>query len=912
MEFINTWDLLTSRRDKRKIIQLEEVIILENSFTSHEYYLTHKYQGTQYIFCGADNENNRCIIKLMPLPSFDDIKFAYKNLSLLKDFGEKYKFTKIKDIFEIFEDQWVLVVVCEYLEGLTIREILEFSDDLELPKEMWLMMFVRLVKIIDKAGKEAIMLNVFPDTIMIVKDPAEENLVYDNGDLKLGVKIITYHQICSNRPKHDAYCLYRKNTIENAIFGASVCLFMLFTMTKYEDVPNFKEMDEEKRLKSLQVNDVGINSILTLVAGKNFKSETLLAHSGVELWRMFQRKKYAKLDDMVVKDINYLITILKLALVKFSYRDNGVGGLYIAQNEMFVNSRHAYLAMKKILMIVGENHVEVNKVLGNSEMFFEFFKAFIEFKGEFVKQPILFNSILLLLKDKSMSERFKRTLISIGFLSLVPEFIGNNVKSDLLCKVCINFIENNTLTLQQILWDTGFVKNIMTKTTRSAIENEFIRTTMPYYGKNSLKLIFKVYDILDISKHIIFQNIYEIPVVFKLDSILSLFPRLHEFWKKGSKIPPEALSDVLKTLIHILSEVACLQPFLELQHLKGECTSKSSQGFLTYFGKNPLLIKCLNCSPSSSYCLICYEKYHRKHDVQFLHYQAPMFRCSELEDSESIYKLDFRLPKYTYDIQLLELYGNNYERFSASRLSLEPNKTLISRLCMNINHKENSDMKSKDSNTLNPNRQGQGFLSPASNSGIRRKSEELQEQDYVKSLPQADAYFEVKIVKAGFYEEIFIGMTGTGVFYNCKTGSIFRNGHVVSKGPRLGSYDTIGIGLFQEKVFFTYNGLILRPVIPCFIMHPIKAYISSGSYNVAELEVKFSNWIFMGPYTSLVHTNSDADSLIKFIMKKVIKLNSRKETRNEDLIDKFLELLRIMSKSELLDKMQTFKVKNFS
>ncbi|OMJ95260.1 hypothetical protein SteCoe_1476 [Stentor coeruleus] len=907
MEFINTWDLLTSRRDKKKIIQLDEIIILENSFTSHEYYLTHKYENTQYIFCGVDNENNRCVIKLMPLPSFDDIKFAYKNLSLLKDFGEKYKFTRIKDIFEVFEDQWVLVIVCEYLEGLTIREILEFSDELDLPKEIWLMMFVRLVKIIDKAEREAIMLNVFPDTIMIVKDQDDKNLVYDNGGLRLGVKIITYHQICSNRSKHDTYCLYRKNTIENAIFGASVCLYMLFTMTKHEDVPNFKEMDEEKRLKVLQVGDVGINNLLALVAGKNFKAETLLTHSGVELWRVFQKAKYIKLDDIIIKDINCLITVFRLSLVKFSYRDND--NLSITQ--MFVNSKHAFLAMKKILMIVGENPGEVNKVLGNGEIFFEFFKVFIEQKSDLVKQPILFNSILLLLKDKNMSEKFKSTLVSLGFLSLIPEFIGNNVKSELLCKVCINFIENNTLTLQQILWDTGFVKNLMIKTTRSVIENEFIRTTMSYYGKNSLKLILKVYELLDISKHRIFQHIYEIPIVFKLDSISSLFPLLYEIWKKGTKIPAESLPDILKTLIHILSEVACLQQFLELQHLKGECTSKSSQGFLKYFGKNPLLIKCLNCSPSSSYCILCYEKYHKKHEIQFLHYQAPMFRCSELEDIESIYKLDFKLPKYTNDMLFLELYGNKYERFSVSRMSLEPNKTLISAYSIHINYDDDYDIRNKNYGMLSPNQKGPSLLSPTFNSSIRRKSAEFKE-DYTKSLPQADAYFEVKIVKAGFYEEIVIGITGTGVFYNCKTGNILRNGHIVSKGPRLGSYDTIGVGLFQEKIFFTYNGLILRPIIHCFIIHPIKAYISSGVYNAAELEVKFSNWIFMGPYASLVHTNSDADALIKFIMKKVINLNSKKETRNEDLLDKFLELLRIMSKSDLLDKMQTFKVKNFS
>lgn len=840
MDFDEIWDILLLRRENRKIINLIEHVILENSISSHEYYLTHRYENSENVFSGVDDEKNRCLFKLMPLPSFDDIKSVYRNLSLLQEFGETYKFTKIKDIFEIYDEQWVLVVVCDYLEGLTIKEILEFSVNLEIPKEISLMIYVSILNIIEKAGEKGIMLHVLPDTIMICKEDSDENIVYSSFDNKYVLKVVTYNQINNNRSKYDAFFPYRKNSIENAFFGASYCLYMLFTNQKIVEMPRFKEIDEEKRAKSLQVSDNALNAILNIATGKNFKAESLIANPSLALWRIFQMEKYVELEEMVVKDINPLITVMK-----------------------FHNQKQSISAAKKILQVAGESPNEVNRILGNSELFFDFFRVLLKHKSEIIKHPHLLNSILILLKDKNMSDKFKATLTSIGFLSLIPDFISNNAKSDLICKLSINFAEDNTLTLQQILWDCGFVKNIMSKTFRSSLENDFIKATMSNYGSHSLKLIYKVFDQLEIRRFLIFQHIYEIPIIFKLNSVNILFSILNKLLKKGPKNPPEDLAHILKTLILIISEVTCLQTFLELQHMKGECTSKSSQGFLAYFGKNPLIVRCINCN--SAFCIVCYERYHKNHEAQFLYQKGLIFRCNELKDSESLYKLNFLLPKYQADIQFFNIYKNVHEKISPSKIILDCDKTLLS------------------------------------TSGIQ-----------TGPTKEAEAYFEVKIIKAGYFEDIAIGLAGTGVIYYSISGNIFRNGHIISHGPRLGSFDILGVGLFQNKVFFTYNGLLLRPIIPCFVVSPVKAYISSSSQSFIELEVKFTDWIFMSQNLSLVHQNADADALIQFIMKKVVKLNSKKETKSEDLLDRFLELLRIMSKTDLLEEMLAFKVKNFS
>ena len=136
--------------------------------------------------------------------------------------------------------------------------------------------------------------------------------------------------------------------------------------------------------------------------------------------------------------------------------------------------------------------------------------------------------------------------------------------------------------------------------------------------------------------------------------------------KKGPRFHEDQSVEILKSLILILAEVACLPQFLQTQHMKGLCTSLSPHQFLACFGKNPLLVKCTTCR--SCYCIVCYEKFHMNHETQFLLHQSPMFRCNSENDSTTLYSLDFKLPKYNSQIGFCDNFEKLYKHQSDSRI----------------------------------------------------------------------------------------------------------------------------------------------------------------------------------------------------------------------------------------------------
>ena len=179
----------------------------------------------------------------------------------------------------------------------------------------------------------------------------------------------------------------------------------------------------------------------------------------------------------------------------------------------------------------------------------------------------------------------------------------------------------------------------------------------------------------------------------------------------------------------------------------------------------------------------------------------------------------------------------------------------------------------------------------------------------VNDNSECKAYFEIYILAAGNQEDISIGLLGTGVIYYGSNGNIFRSGHFVGIGPRFGSYDTVGVGLHDNKVFFTYNGLLIRPLIPCYVAYPVKAIISTASSGYFNINVKTSNWMFQPGGNSDSCRNDSIDELLAIIQKKINKLCCNKENKYEDLYEKHLELLSLLKKNEMIEEIQAKKIK---
>lgn len=827
MDFDELWDLLLLRKDNSLRIELEEVITLENSFNEKEYFLTHMFLNSEYAFCGFDKDETLYHIKIIPLSSYDEVKIAFKNLKLLEKWKEGSSLVKIHDIFEIYDEIWMLAIVSEYLDSVTLLEIDESLDNNVFPKEIGIFVYVKLLDILKEAYNEGIVLNITPETVLLVKTEFDTNPVYSSFESNYTLKIIASRQlICSCSLKYENLFPPKRVGIESQVWGAGLCLYIFYGPKKLDQIPCLKELDEEERLKAFNIPDQAVNTVLSTsiksvkfdLALKNSYTD-VLNHSYILIWKLIYEEKYDELNSIKIDDVYPFIT-----------------GLW------FNSNKAVSICIRKILLVAIEKADNVSKTLTSAECFFHFFN--LVNRIDFTKNPTLMNSLFLLLRNKNMNDKFKYNLVSSGFFGIVQQAVGLNIGTDNLCKVFLVFIENNnTLTLLQILFDMGFVERLLDKTPKTKSEISFIKLSISYYGANSLDLISRISDKVEIKARNIIQHIHEMPYIFKLESLNDIGSVLLSILKKKSNHLEEDLPEFLKTLILILAEIASLPQFLQTQHMKGHCTSISSEFFITYFGKNPLLVKCNDCN--HCYCSICYEKYHRKHNTQYLLHLNLTTRCESIpEKPESLYELNFTLPKYQ---DKMYFYDDDY-----NIVKLTPDNHIIT-------HSET-------------------FLTSlhSINFGV---------------YPEANAYFEVKIYKAGLSENISVGILGTMIKYYGLTGKILRNGHLVSHGPRFGSYDTIGAGLFFDRVFFTYNGLLLRPLISCFTTYPIKAVVGVTS-EYTEIEIKTSDFMFQKYVDVESIKTKNIDQILHYIQKKIKK----KFLKQEDLNEKFIELSKLYQK----------------
>lgn len=93
---------------------------------------------------------------------------------------------------------------------------------------------------------------------------------------------------------------------------------------------------------------------------------------------------------------------------------------------------------------------------------------------------------------------------------------------------------------------------------------------------------------------------------------------------------------------------------------------------------------------------------------------------------------------------------------------------------------------------------------------------------------------------AGKVERVSISLLGTDVEYHSKTGEVFLDNTVVSKGPRFGSYDTVGLGFHPPgTVFWTWNGHpidFIENVTPGEELRPNIKLKGKGTHIIVSLE----------------------------------------------------------------------------
>ena len=167
-------------------------------------------------------------------------------------------------------------------------------------------------------------------------------------------------------------------------------------------------------------------------------------------------------------------------------------------------------------------------------------------------------------------------------------------------------------------------------------------------------------------------------------------------------------------------------------------------------------------------------------------------------------------------------------------------------------------------------------------------------------------YYEVKIKKAGKYENIVIGLSGPEIYYHGMNGRITLGNKIIGKAPRFGSFDTIGIGILRNsKVFVTYNGLLYNYFYGCDPHQEIKIFI--GLYGEGcEVEIFLKNFLFLSAKETIeFSTNSETNKIFQKIFKTLTNfLENKKDSKALEIINKLKDLLKDMKKEDLIKKLR--------
>ena len=816
MDFDEIWEILMTRKNSSVVKELPELLIVEDSFSSKEYYLTHMYEDSFYEFQGLDSENNSYHIRMLPLQSYDDVKTAYKNISMLRDHTESCHLVPINNLFEIYDDHWVLVIVSELMEGLTLSEISENMENCQLPKEIGVMAYTRLIEIIEKSFEAGIILNISPETIIFYKQESTDSSIFSTENSRYNIKLITSSQLPRySKSKYEVLFSGKRYSLENEIWGAALVLFLFFSHRALEGLMNLKDLEEEEKVNLLSCSD-SIVSNLVLSSFRQQKSN-ILGNNSIKIWKHFLDNSWDQLGDYLIKDIAPLLTVLKF------------------------NTNSALLAAaKKILMVANEYPAEVSKSFSNLDFLIDFF-VIVKNHVDFYKYPSLVNSVLAIFKEKIASIKVKQGLINAGFLGLIDDHWLNHAKSELMCKFAMEFIDNSTFTILQILWDRGFIDGLVKKQVKSANEVEFIKLTMSFYGPHSITLSEKCAEMIEFGTLRLLQYIYEIPVSFKINRIPQLLNAIKTLTRRKTKSGDDNMAEIIKSLIFNINELFLVPQFIQKQHIEGNCTNKSENKFLEFFSKSPLIVRCSQCKYTT--CMSCFDKFHKSHDPAFQ--LNSVFRCAEIHK--------WSTPGQAFHVSINPNLGpldlQEYQKFDSSLLI------------------------------------GKSFASLG-----------------LPSSKDFDPYFEIYINRNASNERFYFGFLGTGIIYRGDTGVIYRNSHPIGLGPKLGSYDTVGVGLKDSKVFFTYNGLLLKPFYECFPASTIQAYYGYSSEDPCEVEIRTQDLIFKAPSYENLASSADTNEIISFIFRKINKLHKKKDPRINDLVEKFMELSFSLKKEKLHHK----------
>ncbi|CAG9313096.1 unnamed protein product [Blepharisma stoltei] len=833
METINRiWIELESQKYQKLYTPLEEEIIIPNPFSQNEYILTHSFVHSNNNFIAKDLDGYIFHIKIFSCSSYEDLKLIHLNLKIIREHTESLNLVQIVDVFEYKErNSWIVICVLEMLDGLTIEQFRELVDELnlldKLSKEFCISIFLKIIELIEESHNRGVLIgNLMPNTIYIYRDYEEEGF----ASYKIKVAVTTKEPSKSSKFLHLYYPENKKKQLKYKIWGAGISLYNLIGQKNLSEI-SYQEIEESANPDlPLRFKDNALISLLTKCL-KGDISQSIFQDPFITSWKYLFENDQSLMQKIQVSEMPVLASGLSFELDLSKEK-----------------------CTKRILELALENTSEVALYLKEKETICTFIKTSIHLCLSSYSNHLI-TPLLVILYRKIESKKLKKWLVKSGFYSLIQSPMIFLANINLLCNFSSKFLKKNTLTLLQIFADNGFLDMAFEVDSRGGGGelHDFLDSTLPYYGPNAINLIENAYNSaktttpLKALKLKAMQRLSEVPYHFRIEHCQVTLNFINKMISAKSKFHrAKGISiDLLDIIIDIFIETLVFHDQIQDHYNRGTCISHSKSEKLSFKAKNPILVTCCECQ-NVALCTVCRAVKHSGHSKSqmFLHYYQEITRCN-CKDEHKDYELGgirFILPKFSQNFA-----------FKLQNDSIQ------------------------ESNIF----EGDGETRITTENSISLAQQSANQDIH--------AYFEVKIYKAGSLEDITIGLEGTGISYCGNTGGIYLNALKVETGPRFGSYDTIGMGLtMTSKVFISYNGVVIYPLIDSEIKREIKPFVVAKG-DKWKIEIKFDEWMLKSTGASMLRGEilMSSQEIIQKLNKRIKEVKKKEKNDCRELTDKF-------------------------
>lgn len=377
----------------------------------------------------------------------------------------------------------------------------------------------------------------------------------------------------------------------------------------------------------------------------------------------------------------------------------------------------------------------------------------------------------------------RRKMLDQGVLETVLK-IKPNIPPGLFLSFCSEFSTMNSATVFVFCNEMNIIQEAVDTYAESAASRTFLRQALPNFGDMSLGIARQLYenkhwDLLETLEFI--GKFPPIHLQQSLAAVYELFSIMISDCYSGRTINSrDQFCREVKGILNILISVERFYPALAETCRRGDCTSSDAD--ISEYGRTPLLLMCKACIVPV--CLSCASNCHHRCIKKALYLQSDMSKCQC--NAEHIQSID-SFPKFKF------LPTKPKHLISSPELSVTSADSQNFRITMNQWKGKEASVKTEE---------------PLYSLEALAEIHKLSQGSTVESTC---CYFEVRVVNGGYRDAISIGLQG--LEYRSWSGEIVSGGLTICVASPYGAHDIVGVGLTNYgRVYFTYNGLMIRPM----------------------------------------------------------------------------------------------------